>query len=113
MKNQLISAVVLFAFATPGLAAAQAPADKSAPALTIRYDDLDLQNARDAKVMLVRIRKTAVEICHPGETGFEATGRFETCYRKTVDQAVAQLNAPRVTEALNATAGARKLARLP
>lgn len=113
MKNHIISAIVLFALAAPGLAAAEAPAAKSVPALSIRYNDLDLQNAQDAKVMLQRIRRTAVEICHPGQTGFEATARFETCYQKTVDQAVAKLNAPRVTEALNAVAGERKLARLP
>jgi len=113
MKNRIISALVLFALATPGLAVAEASVAKSAPALTVGYNDLDLQNPQDAKVMLRRIRKVAVDVCHPGETGFEATARFETCYQKTVDQTVAKLDAPRVTEALNAVAGARKLARLP
>jgi UrcA family protein len=113
MKNHIISAIVLVAFTAPGLAAAAAPAANSTPALSIRYNDLDLQSTQDAKVMLHRIRKTAVEICHPGETGFEATARFETCYQKTVDQAVAKLNAPRVTDALNTVDGGRKLARLP
>ena len=113
MKNRIISAIVLFALATPGFAAAEAPVAKSASALTVRYNDLDLRNAQDATIMLQRIRRTAVEVCHPGETGFEATARFETCYRKTVGEAVAKLSAPQVTEALNAVAGERKLARLP
>jgi UrcA family protein len=113
MKTQLISAVVLFAFATPALAAEPPAAANATPAMTVRYKDLDLRNGQDAKVMLHRIRKTAVEICRPGETGFEATARFETCYRKTVDEAVASLNAPRVTEARNAVAADRRLAKLP
>jgi len=113
MKINVVSAIAVFAFAIPGLASAQAPVGKSAPAMTIRYNDLDLRTARGAQEMLHRIRKVAVEYCHPGETGFEATARFEACYQKTVDQAVAKLNAPRVTEALNTAAGARRLARLP
>jgi len=113
MKIQIFSAIVLLAVANPALAAAQAPAAKSTPALTVRYNDLDLQKAQDARIMLQRIRKIAVEVCHPGETGFEMTARFETCYRKTVDDSVAKLDAPRVTEALNTTASERKLARLP
>jgi UrcA family protein len=113
MKINVVSAIAVFAFAIPGLASAQAPVGKSAPAMTIRYNDLDLHSAQGAQEMLHRIRKVAVEYCHPGETGFEATARFEACYQKTVDQAVAKLNAPRVTEALNTAAGARKLARLP
>ena len=111
MKNGIISAIALFAFAIPGLAAAEASAARSAPGLTVRYDDLDLRDAKDAKVMLHRIRKVAVEICHPGETGFEATARFETCYRQTVSQAVAKLNAPRVTAAHDAKARGAVLAQ--
>ncbi|MGH6967382.1 MAG: UrcA family protein [Phenylobacterium sp.] len=113
MKNHIVSAIALIAFTAPGLAAVAAPAANSTPILSIRYNDLDLQNARDAGTMLQRIRRTAVEICQPGETGFEATARFETCYQKTVDQSVAKLNAPRVIEALNTVDGGRKLARLP
>ena len=113
MKINVVSAIAVFAFAVPGLAAAQAPVGKSAPAMTIRYNDLDLRSAQGAQEMLHRIRKVAVDYCGPGQTGFEATGRFESCYRTTVDQAVAKLNAPRVTEALNTAASARKLARLP
>jgi UrcA family protein len=112
MKKQLIFAIALFALATPGLAAAETPAAKPGLGIAVRYNDLDLQNARDAKVMLHRIRSVAVEICQPGETGFEATARFETCYQKTVAQTVTSLDAPRVTEALNAAPGERKLARL-
>jgi len=112
MKRHIISAIALIAVATPGLAAAEASSPKSGLGVAVRYDDLDLQNAQGAKVMLHRIRSVATEVCHPGETGFEATARFESCFQKTVDQAVTSLNAPRVTEALNAAAGERKLARL-
>ena len=113
MKSSLFTAVALFAFATSGLAAAQPPAGKSAPAVTIPYNDLNLNDPRDAKVMLRRIRTTAVEICHPGETGFEMTARFEDCYRQTVDRAVAELNAPRVTAAHSVKARGPMLARMP
>ncbi len=113
MKKQIISAIALFAFAIPGLAAAETSVAKSTPGLTVRYNDLDLRKAQDAQVMLQRIRKVAVEVCQPGQTGFEATARFETCYQRTVDQSVAQLDAPRVTEALNSVAGEHRLARLP
>ena len=111
MKNHIISAIALVAVVTPGLAVAEASANPGV-GMAVRYNDLDLQQAQDATVMLHRIRTTAVEVCRPGETGFEATARFETCFQKTVDQTVAKLNAPRVTEALNSLAGERKLARL-
>jgi len=112
MKIQVIATIALIAVAAPGLAAAETLAAKSAGGVAIRYNDLNLQNAPDAKAMLHRIREAAVDICQPGETGIEATERFETCYRKTVDEAVARLDAPRVTAALNPTGGERKLARL-
>ena len=110
MKIQLIAITTLIAFAAPGLAAAQNP--PITPYLTVRYNDLDLQKARDAETMLHRIRKVAIEICQPGETGFGGIERFQTCYHKTVDQAVTELGAPRVTEALNSTGGERRLAGL-
>ena len=110
MKISVVSVIAAFAFAIPGLASAQAPAGKSAPAMTIRYNDLDLRSAQE---MLRRIRKVAVDYCQPGETGFDETARFETCYRQTVSKAVAKLNAPRVTAAYNAKADARVLARWP
>jgi UrcA family protein len=113
MKISVVSAIAVFAFAIPGLASAQPPAGKSDPAMTIRYNDLDLRSAQGANEMLHRIRKVAVDYCQPGETGFEATARFETCYRQTVSQAVAKLNAPRVTAAYDAKAGASVLARWP
>lgn len=111
MKISVVSAIVAFAFAIPGLASAQAA--KSAPAMTIRYNDLDLRNAQGAQEMLHRIRKVAVDYCQSGETGVDAIARFETCYHETVSGAVDKLNAPRVTSAYDAAAGQRKLARLP
>ena len=113
MKISVVSAIVVFAFATPGLASAQPRTGKSEPAMTIRYNDLDLRSAQGATEMLHRIRRVAVDYCQPGETGFEATARFETCYRQTVRQAVAKLDAPRVTAAYDAKAGASVLARWP
>ena len=112
MKIPVIATIALIAVAAPGLAAAETLAAESATSLAVRYNDLDLQNAPDAKAMLHRIRKVAVEVCQPGETGFDAIARFETCYREAVDDAVARLDAPRVTAALNSTGGERKLARL-
>lgn len=111
MKIPVIAAIALIAVAAPGLAGAQT-STRSADGVAIRYNDLDLQNAPDARTMLHRIRKAAVDICQPGDTGFEATELFETCYRETVDAAVARLDAPRVTAALDSTGGERKLARL-
>lgn len=113
MKNSIIPAIALFAFVIPGLAAAQVPAGKSAPAVTVRYNDLDLRDPQGAKVMLHRIRKAAVDICQSGETGFDATERFETCYHRTVGQAAAKLNAPHVTAALDARAHGPVLAQRP
>jgi len=78
MKISVVSAIVVFAFATPGLASAQPRTGKSEPAMTIRYNDLDLRSAQGATEMLHRIRRVAVDYCQPGETGFEATARFET-----------------------------------
>jgi UrcA family protein len=63
--------------------------------------------------MLKRIRRAAANVCSPSEAGADEITRYAACYRAAVAQAVAGLNAPRVTEAYNARISRRVLARLP
>ena len=97
-------------FTAPAVAADTAA---KGPTLTVAYADLNLSDAKDAKVMLHRIRKAASEVCGAGAAGYDATLRFETCHRETVERAVAALDAPAVRTAQNARAVRQDVAWLP
>jgi UrcA family protein len=111
MKTALVSAIVFFATAASGLAAAQAIG--TPPTQVLAYSDLDLTAPDGAHAMLDRIRRAAADVCSRSEAGADEITRYAACYRASVAQAVTALHAPRVTEAYNARTGRRVLARLP
>jgi len=115
MKTLLLAAAVIAAIAGP--TAAQTRSEAPAPKLSVRYADLKLDDPQDARVMLGRIRRAAVDVCSvtPGAASNDSATilRFEACYRKAVTDAVTTLNAAQVTAAFKAKAERQELARLP
>ncbi|HEY2355894.1 MAG TPA: UrcA family protein [Phenylobacterium sp.] len=115
MKTLALSTFALLSVAWPALAAP--PAAARPPAVSVAYSDLDLTRAKDAAIMLKRIRQAAVEVCRagPGNAGndVETVLRFDACYQAALAGAVSGLNAPKVTEAFAPTPDRRRLVRLP
>lgn len=115
MKTAILSTLALLSIAGPALAAPHSP--DSAPTVSVAYADLDLTQAKDAAIMLKRIRRAAGEVCRqsPSYVGNDADTilRVNTCYRRALASAVAGLNAPKVAEAFAPGTDHNRLARLP
>jgi UrcA family protein len=79
-----------------GYAAAYAD---SAPAVAVRFGDLNLSQPRDLARLYSRITAAANETCGPRSFGrFElATADYKSCYSDTVANAVANIARPSVT----------------
>jgi UrcA family protein len=98
LKHYLIGALAL-ALAIP--AAAQAASASNAGAeVSVRYNDLDLSQRSDARAMMRRLDRAALQACDA--RGFSARAQREVvrrsaCYQQSMDSAVAGLNAPTVT----------------
>lgn len=102
MTRTFAMLLVLSAVAAPSFAAASEPtAPRSA---TVRHADLNLTDPTDARVMLLRLREAAAEVCGRSTNGFSEIARYRACYQATMVQTVSRLNAPAVTAALHATA---------
>lgn len=118
LQSAAIGLALIAVLVAAGSAAQAGPvAEPGAPTTTFRYDDLDLADPAGATAMLARIRHAAARVCRAspftGGTDINSIERFDACYRQSVDRAVAQLDAPRVTAAFEARSAGRKLARLP
>jgi UrcA family protein len=83
----------------PAAALAASPSEETT-VTTVRYNDLNLSNAHDASVMMGRLDRAALGACGASQFSLrevrEAT-RNEACYKNSLSQAVASLNAPSVT----------------
>jgi UrcA family protein len=98
MRHYLIGALAL-AIALPAAAQAASARDAST-VVSVRYNDLNLSQRSDARVMMRRLDRAALEACNA--TGFSARAyrevvRRSACYRGGMDAAVASLNVPTVT----------------
>jgi UrcA family protein len=115
MKTVISTTLALLVLGGPSLAAARSP--RPAPTVSVAYADLDLNQAKDAAIMLKRIRRAAADVCREGPShagnDVETVERIDACYRKALADAVAGLNAPRVTEAFAPPTDHGRLARLP
>jgi UrcA family protein len=74
--------------------------DDGPASIAVSTKDLDLQTAAGAQELLTRVSVAAESACGVGAM-FDAleTAKFEVCYRKTVADAVRQINRPLVTQA--------------
>jgi UrcA family protein len=68
----------------------------------VTYADLDLTSPRGAHLMLGRIDQAAVAVCGGGRASLREVNqavRRTACWRDALDDAVASLDAPQVTQA--------------
>ena len=87
------------ALAAPPVAHAEAMAlEPNGRSVIASTAGLDLSRAEDADVMAERIHAAARRVCRPGRTAPSAEVRL--CREAAVSQALARLQAPRVTAAL-------------
>jgi UrcA family protein len=62
----------------------------------VRYSDLDLAKMKDARILYLRIRHAAETLCESAATWGKREG--QACVRKSVNDAVARVDAPLLTE---------------
>ena len=83
-----------------GTALASEPAAASTTnwsvAYPVRYSDLDVSTAKGAKTLYLRIRYAAETLCESAATWGKKEG--EACVNKAVNDAVARVNAPVLTQ---------------
>ncbi len=83
-----------------GTALAQEPTatstSNSSVTYPVRYSDLDVSTAKGARTLYLRIRYAAETLCESAATWGKKEG--EACVNKAVNDAVARVNAPRLTE---------------
>jgi UrcA family protein len=101
LKQVMVLALAL-ALSAPAVSHA-AGADRTTMT-PVRYDDLDLDNAADAAVLLKRIDHAASEAC--GASAFSLREyrqavRNSACHEEGMSRAVATVNAPTVTAIYN------------
>jgi UrcA family protein len=88
--------LTLGAAAIGGTALASEPAAASTVTYPVGYSDLDLSTAKGAKTLYLRIRYAAETVCESAATWGKKEG--EACVNKAVHDAVARINAPRLTQ---------------
>jgi len=102
MKIASICTLVL-ALVAPATVRAAPVGDEAAPAITVRFADLNLSDAHAARILLARIDDAAMESC--GATAFSDPLEYQVvrrsdCHAETVARAVAAIGAPALTAAL-------------
>ena len=100
MKSILIAAAAVLA--APVFASAQQLASNQPTTVAVHFQDLDLANRVDADTLLRRIGDAALEACGASSFSlpdYRAAVQHSDCYLSGIDQAVATLNAPAVTDA--------------
>jgi UrcA family protein len=79
-----------------GTAIASEPTAASTVTYPVGYSDLDVSTAKGAKTLYLRIRYAAETVCESAATYGKKEG--EACVNKAVNDAVARINAPRLTQ---------------
>ena len=89
------------AITSSAVAAPAAKWNQKAPATRIlRYTEADLRTVAGARSLAFRIRQAATDVCG-GENVLLRTGQaFYRCTNATIERAMADLDAPRVREAM-------------
>jgi UrcA family protein len=75
-------------------------------ARAVEFSDLDLSRPDDATQLYARIRKAAVYVCQPYES--DSLSRwlaYRKCVRRSIAQAVADVNAPLLTQQVALSGG--------
>ena len=94
------TAIIAFGLALLGPAFVQAaPADSVPTSERVSYRDLDLNNPRDAAVMLERLRQAALQACGASPFSipeYRRSVEASACYRQSLERAVGELGSPSV-----------------
>ncbi len=72
-------------------------ADAVARSQTVSYADLDLGHQAGARALLQRISGAAKLVCSPEPRELRDAPPYKACLRQAVDQAVDEVNSPRVS----------------
>ncbi len=99
MKIIALGAAVL-ALSAPLFAHAQSKTDDQTIAVAVHYGDLDLSRPQQAAELLDRVGRASLEACGASEFSapeYKAAVRDSDCYRANVQQAVAAIDAPALT----------------
>jgi UrcA family protein len=75
--------------------------------LSVAYGDLDLSTSTGAERFIARLKNAAVRVCggRPDIRDLAARRPFQECVERSMDSAVAQIRAPRVTALHRRSAG--------
>ena len=84
------------ALAQPVTAAEATPVSASTVSYPVRYSDLDISTTKGAKTLYLRIRYAAETLCESAATWGKKEG--EACVTKAINDAVARVNAPQLTQ---------------
>jgi UrcA family protein len=105
-QSKLVKSIALAGFLTLGFTAIGGTALASEPSATsttngsvsypVRYSDLDVSTAKGAKTLYLRIRFAAETLCESAASWGKKEG--ETCVNKAINDAVARVNAPQLTQ---------------
>ncbi len=89
------AAVALLAM--QGIAPAQASEPAVTRAVTVNYQDLNLDTPEDAGRLLARIRAAARQVCGPESERLDLQHAWQVCYEGSLDAAVARVDSPILT----------------
>jgi UrcA family protein len=100
-QSNLAKCIVALGFlAIGGTAMAGEPTAASTPnwsvTYPVQYSDLDVSTAKGAKTLYLRIRYAAETLCESAATWGKKQG--DACVQKAVNDAVAHINAPQLTQ---------------
>jgi UrcA family protein len=101
-QSKLVTIVLIASFAALGgiaLAQPAAAADATSAntvSYSVRYSDLDVSKMPGAKTLYLRIRYAAETLCESAATWGKKEG--EACVNKAVNDAVARVDAPLLTQ---------------
>jgi len=93
-----------------GTALASEPTAASTVTYPVGYSDLDVSTAKGAKTLYLRIRYAAETVCESAATWGKKEG--DACVNKAVNDAVARINAPRLTQNTESTGDKAGLVQL-
>ena len=99
--------LVLCAGSALGAACSSSPAS-AAPEMTVSYQDLNLANVADVRVLYRRLKAAATDVC--GNVPAQQLQRhlaFERCYNAALESAVTQIDLPQLQAMYQSDAAAQ------
>jgi UrcA family protein len=91
------------------IATASARTAEPGPSTTVRFADLNVQSSEGVRILYARIRGAAEALCGPRWSVWDARRMWEwkECYDGTIEDAVARVNQPMLTDLHRSLAHAR------